>query len=251
VTDTPAERVSLLTVALNTLDRDGAILPADWVATTRAGVTSRIAHEAAVDRQYHALNSRLVGLAIARARLADVHGVERVLTDITTGDRALGGERPDEVASMVAAVEEQLDAARRLRLERDRWALRAPELRAYRAKVSWCFERLRQLTPQLEDIKSLAGSGPDALAAILRSTAPILKTLVTTAPPTELADVHALFVSAVQLADNAAKIRREAAMTGSMARAWDASSAAAGAMMLADRARTDLQQLVRPPQLSR
>ena len=46
--------------------------------------------------------------------------------------------------------------------------------------------------------------------------------------------------SAVQLAANAAKIRREAALTGNIARAWDASSAAAGALMLSARARTDL-----------
>ena len=39
-------------------------------------------------------------------------------------------------------------------------------------------------------------------------------------------------VSAAQLADSAARIRREAALTGDMARAWDASSAAAGALML-------------------
>ena len=52
--------------------------------------------------------------------------------------------------------------------------------------------------------------------------------------------MHNLFTSAVQLADNAAKIRREAALTGNIARAWDASSAAAGALMLATQARTDL-----------
>jgi hypothetical protein len=63
--------------------------------------------------------------------------------------------------------------------------------------------------------------------------------------------VHALIVSAVQLADNAAKIRREAALTGSLARAWDASSAAAGSMMLTDRATKGLQQVVRPPQQPR
>ena len=39
-------------------------------------------------------------------------------------------------------------------------------------------------------------------------------------------------LSAAQLADSAATIRREAALTGDMARAWNASSAAAGALML-------------------
>ena len=43
--------------------------------------------------------------------------------------------------------------------------------------------------------------------------------------------------------------RREAAVNGNMARAWDASSAAAGALMLLARAQADLAQALRPPQL--
>ena len=57
-------------------------------------------------------------------------------------------------------------------------------------------------------------------------------------PPDELKAAHALLVSAAQLADNAARIRREATLAGDMARAWDASSAAAGALMLERQART-------------
>ena len=68
-------------------------------------------------------------------------------------------------------------------------------------------------------------------------------------PPEELAAAHALLISAAQLAANAATIRREAALAGSMTRAWDASSAAAGALMLGARARSDIQKLLKPPQL--
>ena len=53
------------------------------------------------------------------------------------------------------------------------------------------------------------------------------------APPEELAASHALLVSAVQLAGQSPRqIRREAALASDMTRAWDASSAAAGALML-------------------
>jgi hypothetical protein len=251
LTSTPAERLSLLTVALDALERDAGRLPAEWVAATRADINGGIAHERDLDRRYRTLGQRLIALASARAKLGDVRGVQRVLTDIKTGDEALGGTRPDQIASIVATVQEQLDAARTLRLEQDRWALKAPELLAYRTKVSRPLARLRELKPLLEDIKSLAGSGPDALGAILQSTSQMLKSLADVQPPSEAAAVHALIVSAVQLADNAAKIRREAALTGNMSRAWDASSAAAGAMMLTDRATQSLQQVVRPPQLPR
>jgi|KBSMisStandDraft_5_1062788.scaffolds.fasta_scaffold39962_4 hypothetical protein len=249
LTPSPAERVSLLTVALNALDAESASLPADWVSATRLMVRGQIASELETDRKYQALASRMLKLAAARAQAADVRGVQNVVNTIKANDQALGGLRPDAVASMIATVEDQLDGARRLRLERDRWALRAPELRAYRSGLSSSLDRLQQMMPLLEDIKSLAGSGPDAIGVILDGAARIQKVLARLEPPSELRDVHNLFTSAVQLADNAAKIRREAALTGSIARAWDASSAAAGALMLATKARTDLVVALKPPQV--
>ena len=68
-------------------------------------------------------------------------------------------------------------------------------------------------------------------------------------PPPEFRAAQALLVSAVQLAGSAGQIRREATLAEDIARAWDASSAAAGALMLGARARTDMQSLLRPPEL--
>lgn len=251
LTDSPVERVSLLTMALHAVDHDAAGLPTDWVSKVRLDAKAQIDHEADLDRRYRAFTTRILGLASSYAKMADVRGVQRVLAQVKPGDAALGNARPDAVASLAASVDDQLDAARRLRLERDSWALRAPELRAYRLKVGLSVERLRLMKPQLEDIKSLSGTGPDAIAAILRNADLVLKALAKIDPPAELRDTHALLVSATQLADSAARIRREAAINGNMARAWDASSAAAGALMLSDRARNDLQRALRPPQISR
>jgi hypothetical protein len=105
------------------------------------------------------------------------------------------------------------------------------------------------LNPSLENIRTLAGSSPIALATIDRVVVQILKLASAIAPPDEFAAAHALLVSAAQMAGNAARIRREATLAGDMARAWDASSAAAGALMLSARATTDIKNLVRPPQL--
>ena len=68
-------------------------------------------------------------------------------------------------------------------------------------------------------------------------------------PPQEGQAAHALLISAAHLARNAAAIRGEAVRSGDLARARDASSAAAGALMLSARARTEIQSLLRPPQL--
>ncbi|PYR28802.1 MAG: hypothetical protein DMF92_13280, partial [Acidobacteria bacterium] len=171
------------------------------------------------------------------ARLADVRGLEQMIAQIYQRDAALGGGRPDVVNALIAAVQDKLDAARRLRLARDRWALRAPEIRKYWIDISAPFDLFTRLKPSLEDIKLLAGSSPASLAAIDRVVARIVKTASTIAPPEELSAAHALLVSAAQLADNAARIP------------WDASSAAAGALMLGERARSDIQALLRRPEL--
>lgn len=249
LTDSPAERLSLLTVASAALDSQSDLLPAEWAAETRTAVQAQMAHELETDRRYRALSERLLRLAATRARMADVRGVQRVLAQIPGADASLGAERPDTVRSIVAAVENQLESARHLRLERDRWALRAPALRSYRQAIGLSLVRMQRMTPLLEDIKTLAGSGPDSIGAILRGAAQIIARLSAIEPPAELRDAHALLQSAAQLADQAAKVRREAAINGSMTRAWDASSAAAGALMLASRAVNDIQVALKPPQI--
>jgi len=73
--------------------------------------------------------------------------------------------------------------------------------------------------------------------------------LATVVPPDECRSVHSLLASAAQLAGDAARIRSEAARAGDIGRAWDASAAAAGALMLSTRAKMEIQALVRLPAL--
>jgi hypothetical protein len=249
LSESSAERVSLLGAALAELDRSEAALPSEWVAATRGETMAAIETQLQIDRAYQSLTTQIMGLANRRARLADVRGLERIIARIHLRDAALGGSRPDAVNALVAAVEDKLDAARRLQLARDRWALRAPEFRKYWSAISTPVDLFARLRPLLEDIKLLAGSSPASLAAIDRVVARIIKTASSIAPPEELGAAHALLVSAAEMADNAARIRREAILSGDLARAWDASSAAAGALMLGARARSDIQALLRRPQV--
>ena len=247
--DMSAERTSLLTTAVAAIDHEKDELPEEWASAVRAEASAEIAKEISLDRSYKWLASRLMLLANRRARQADVRGLERILRVVQQRDAALGGKRPDAVASLIDAVEAKLDAARQLQLARDRYALRAPDLLTYRLAIRAPIDLFAQLRPSLEGVKSLSGSAPATLRAMQRNVARILELTAAIAPPDELTSAHALLVSAVQLAGNAAQIRVEAALAGSMARAWDASSAAAGALMLGARARADIQTLLRPPQL--
>lgn len=247
--DMSAERTSLLATAVAAIDTAKAALPASWAATARAEAAAEIAKELTLDRSYRSLTARMMTLANRRARQADVRGLERVVRAVHQRDAALGAKRPDAVTALLEAVQAKLDAARQLRLARDRFALRAPELRRYRLAIRGPMHLFAQLKPSLEAVKALSGSAPATLNAIQRNTSRVLRLASAIVPPDELAAGHALLISAVQLAGHAAQIRREATLAGDMTRAWDASSAAAGALMLGARARSDIQNLLKLPQL--
>jgi hypothetical protein len=241
--DTPVERTLLLTVALDSIKRDRAALPEAWALPTRARTRVLLEMERRLDRSYQSMTVRTVRVADRRARAADVRGIERLMANIERQDASLGGRRPDVVRSLIAAVQARLDAARQLQLARDRWALRAPVIQAYRAAIGPPMDLFARSRPALESIKALSGTSPAALARLERAIDEVVTQTSAITPPDEYRSAHALLVSAVQLAANACRIRREATLAGDLARAWDASSAAAGALMLGARARSDIQTL--------
>ena len=249
--ESSAERLSLLSVALGALERDTESLPSEWRTATRLAVSTTMGQELETDRQYQLLTTRILKLAAARANAADVRGVERLRADVEAGDRSLGSKRPDTVGSLLAAVEEQLNAARTMRLAHDRWALRQPDFRNYGNQMTTPLDRFDRLKTALDDIKTLVGSSPFALSAIQRGAAQATGTLLKIVPPEEFRAVHALFLSAAHLADTAAKVRMEATLTGDLRRAWDASSAAAGALMLEAQARSQFRSLFQGPRLTK
>jgi hypothetical protein len=249
IVDVPAERTSLLATVVGAIDREKEALPANWAEATRAAANADMVKEIGLDRSYRSLADRMMLLANRRAAQADVLGIERVVTAIHQWDVALGEKRPDVVNSLIDAVRAKLDAARRLQLARDRYALRAPELTRYRTAIRAPLDLLAQLKPALESVKAMSGSGPVVLDGIEVTVFHILALATVITPPDELRAAHALLISAVRLAGSAAQIRREATLTNDMARAWDASSAAAGALMLGARARVDLQTAMKPPLL--
>ena len=249
VVDTAAERTSLLSSAIATLDRDKDAVPADWATETRTATEAAVQAEMRVDKRYQVFTTHAMAVANYRAQQGDVLGLQRLLQTIPQRDALLGGKRPDAVAALVGGVQGKLDAARRLQLARDRFAMRAPVLREYRNEIRTPMDLFAQLKPALEAVKALSGSTPEALALVERNVARILTLASAIVPPEEVAAAHALLVSATQLAGNSARIRREATLAGDMGRAWDASSAAAGALMLGAKARTDIQASLRLPQL--
>jgi hypothetical protein len=251
LTELAAERVSLLSVALATIDREADKLPNEWRVGVRQSAETALADELRIDQHYNDLQARMLGLAATRAKAADVRGVERVVASVRARDKELGGRRPETVAALLAAVAVQLDSARQLRLERDRMALRWPVIQKYQTAFLDRLTRFEALKGALEDIKALSGSAPEALASIEQAASAIVQGMSALTPPDEFRSAHGLIVSAANLAASAAQIRREAALGGNLTRAWDASSAAAGSLMLGTRARAEIQTLLRLPLFQR
>jgi hypothetical protein len=249
VTDIATDRTVLLETVLISLERDRNTLPGDWVTTTKAAARARFDEERAIDRAYQSLTTQIVSLADRHARAADVRSLTRLVDRVHASNRTLGERRPDTVNALVAAVEVKLDAARRLRLARDRWALRQPDFRQYRQAIDGSLSLFESLKSSLEEIKLLAGSSPSTLDELQGAVSEILRRTRLIAPPDEFRAAHGLLISAVQMAGSAARIRYEATLAGDISRAWDASSAAAGSLMLGGRAREEMQTLLRPPQL--
>jgi hypothetical protein len=153
------------------------------------------------------------------------------------------------VSALLATLDARLDAARKLRLARDRWLLRVPEYRAYSRNIAEALQLLSGLRRAVDDIRELAGPTRAVLRHAQLDAEEAALDFSRVTPPADLAPVHALFVSAVQLASSACKQRLSAISSGSEQDAWSASSAAAGSLMLFDRARQDLTRWLKPPSL--
>ena len=194
------------------------------------------------------MTARIVALADRQARAADVRGLARLVDRVRINDETLGGQRPETVDALIAVVKR---------------ASTRPAGFGWRAIAGRCAPAFQNLSrgdqgaagsvrPHRAGARADQVAGrqlpgePDDAAISRAADSGAGRTIV---PPEEFRQAHALLVSAVQLAGNAAQIRHEATLADDIARAWDASSAAAGALMLGARARDDMQNLLRPPQL--
>jgi hypothetical protein len=238
------ERTSLLHAIQQVIVGAGT---APWTTTVRSRVSAALALEERTSRGYGTLTRDVLASANRYARAADVTGVERVIRRALNEDDRLGQRRPQEMAALLATLDAALDSARRLRLARDSWAARSEELRRYRSAVAEPIAIMQASRAALDEIKRLAGPPRVRLARLTSRTAEALKLISALEAPAEGASAHGLLKSAIQLALRAAEGRRQAILKGEMKPAWDASSAAAGALMLFDRAVEELQTLTKIP----
>ena len=244
-TPEPAERISLLRaieLALKEQARAGG-----WAVALHDRAAADLSADLKIEKSYADLSSSTAAAAATRASRGDVAGVRALVDDVLKADDRLGRRRPRETSALLALVDMRLDEARRVRLARDAWVARAGMFKRYRASIDSSVRELRGATGSLEKIRELAGPTPLLLPRLEQRLVMARQRLAAIDVPAELASAHALFVAAFQMATRAASTRRTAVLSGNMSLAWEASSAAAGALLLLDRAGDELDRLTAPP----
>jgi hypothetical protein len=246
-----SERVALLQVARGMLDEPGNAIALDDAARLRSTIDAQLRDEANTDAKYAALAKRLItsaNKAAADARIADV---EKVVARIPQEDAALGARRPETVYALRASLLATLDAARELRLLRDRWVIRRSLYQEWQRSAGVQLLQLVKLQPTLEAIRRVDGPSPSLLDDTrqrLTGGAERLQRIGVNSPA-DLRPVNDLLVSAWRFAENAVNARYAAISAGDIAAAWNASSAAAAAELLIQRAQKEIRTLLEPPKL--
>jgi hypothetical protein len=245
----PSDKVALLQSALLLIAEAGAAIPVTEAELLRRSAEVQIEEEQLVDTRYRDLSRKLMASATNAASRARVRDVERVLNQIPREDARLGKRRPEAINALRASVQDRLEAARRLRLMRDQWTIRRALYRDYQSSVGTQLLQLVKIQPELEAIRRFDGPEPESVLRIRTRLAGGAERLSRLKTPEDLREAHDLLVSAWRFAENALNGRYDAIQSGNFATAQEASSAAAGSMLLFSRAQEEIRTLLEPPQL--
>ena len=222
------------------IDRAMAMMPGEWASRMRRVVSGDLDREQRTEQAYNDLRTRTLEEAnrlAARGRAADL---EKLRDKVKEEDRRLGGQRPGDIAALLATIDLEATAAIAAREARQEYEKRAPVYRKYRRSTNGAFKVFTDAAVALEQVQVddraarcrrsvRSPSGWRRRAAAFRKCK----------PPEELASAHAIIGSAWELAQNAFRLRVEAVSANNIDIAQRASSAAAGALMLYQRARAD------------
>jgi hypothetical protein len=244
----PAQRSSLLRAILDVLaPSDRPEFKGSWMEDLRLRASSELAREVRADNAYADLRTRALRRAEAYQKRADVRGLQSVVQWVLSEDARMQRLRPADVAGLLATLDVKLDGARRYRLALDAWALRSEVLNGYWASVRHGLDQFLGVRQWLNDIRQLAGPSPGALRQLSDRVTQAQRELGQVQPPPEVAAAHSTLVAAAGMAVRASTSRFDAVRSGNMDTAWQASSAAAGSLLMLDQAIAELRRITHAP----
>ena len=247
LSETPAERMTLLQTVLRVIDRAVGLLPGEWAERMRATVSTDLDRERKIQRSYDELRKTTLESAARLASRGSMLDLEKLRDKVKAEDKRLGGHRAGDVAALLATIDLEAVTAVRLREANRRFQKRSPEFRRYRRAMNGSLKTFDGALPALEEVKAMRGPSVNAIPPLSKRLSKAAKSVAKVRAPEELAPGHALIRSAWELADNALRLRADAVAQNSVDVAQRASSAAAGALMLYQRARADQQTVMEPP----
>ena len=247
ITESPAGRLGLLQTVLRLIDRAVGLLPREWADRMRGTVSGDLERERKIERAYDALRKSTLEAAAKLAARGKMSDLEKLRDKVKAEDRRLGGQRAGDVAALLATIDMEAAAAIQFREANQLWQRRAPAYRRYRRAMNNSFKTFNDAVAPLERVKAMSGPPVMTITPLAKRLARSSKTVARVAAPEDLAPTHALIRSAWELADNAFRLRLEAVKQNSVDVAQRASSAAAGALMLYQRARADQLAAMEPP----
>jgi hypothetical protein len=243
VADQGSDRVALLRAAAAAAENTPAA--ADLSAEAKRLLTS----EQTADAVYGALAAVLLSRADAALRRGDVADIAEARRQAIERDRQLGSMRPQDLEELVSKLDVKLEAAKAYRLALDHYAYARRGRLDYEKRIRASMSGFDGLKPVLMAIRDMHGTAYWRLAQALDRLKAFEADLAVVKAPEDLADVHTTLSSSVHMALEACERRRRAVIVESLPDARDASSAAAGALLLADQARATLVARLFPPRI--
>ena len=245
--DTAGERVTLLQSALRLLDRAVGMLPDEWARRVRGSVNLDLEHDRQIERAYTTMRQRTLEASAKLMMKSEPGEFEKLRDRVQAEDRRLGGQRPGEVAALLATIDAQAAGADQARNAKKEWEKREQFFRKYRRSMNGSFNLFREATVSFDQIRTMSGPPLHTIEPLARRLSAAAIKIGKVTPPPELVNGHALVRSAWELAENALRLRAQSVPTNNVDTAQRASSAAAGALMLYQRARADLTAAMAPP----
>jgi hypothetical protein len=241
------DRMNLLLAALALVEDPSAALQPDEAVEMRRRIEARLDEERETERLYTRLTERLMTAASGAASRAAVPAVEQALLDMEREDVRLGRRRPETIRSLRAALLAELDAARDLRQRRDQWRMRRGMYRAYVERVSVQVAQLERAKGELRAIRDLAGPPPARMRTLRNRLLNGTERLSAVTAPEQLRSTHELLIAAWALAERGVESRHAFIDSGDLEIARQASAAAAGSLMLLERAQAEMRAALQPP----
>jgi hypothetical protein len=243
VADQGSDRVALLRAAAAATEN--AAGAADVGTEAKRLLTS----EQTADAVYGALAAVLLTRADAALRRGDVADIADARRQAIERDRQLGSMRPQDLEKLLSSLDAKLEAAKAYRLALDHYAYARRGRLDYERRVRTTMSGFDGLRPVLAAIRDMHGTAYWRLSQTLDRLKAFEADLALIKAPEDLIDVHSTLSSSVHMALEACERRRRAVIVESLPDARDASSAAAGALLLADQARTTLVARLFPPRI--